>query len=514
MSRFLSDAEYSALLSENRKLKSKIDSINKGIFIDKQVSKLKRDISRLERKVTSRDKKIEDLDGKLYRANEKISKLEKENQTLKEENEKLKLQNSKDYTNSSLPSSANIFTVKVKNSRVKSNRKPGGQLGHIGHPRRQYEADEYVYIDDDANITNNSNYVYTNRYLSRKLIDLSFDIKIKEFRSKIYKNKNTGDLYHSSFPEGLDNEINYSSNIKAIAYYLNNYCNVSIDKTKDFIYQLTNRSIDLSKGFISNLNKQFHLRSKEEIEELFSSLSKADILYTDNTNARVNGESRFVYVTTDKAKALYNAVKHKGHEGVALTPVSVSTGVLVHDHDKTFYNYGKSHQECLAHHLRYLQASIDYEKDITWSSKMKQFLQETIHDIKKHPLDKTQIKKKKNQYDEIVHIGLKEYVIHPPNKYYMDGYNLLMRMRKYKDATLYFLEHPQVDYTNNISERLCRKVKRKIKAITTFRSEDSLSQYCDGLSIIETARNQNLNIFEKICSIFDTPKHKEETIGH
>lgn len=509
MSKFLSDAEYSALLSENRKLKSQIESINKGTFVDKQVSKLKRDVLRLERKVTSRDKKIEDLDGKLYRANKKISELEKQNQSLKDENEKLKLQNSKDYTNSSLPSSANIFTVKVKNSRVKSDRKPGGQLGHKGHGRKQYEADEYIYIDDDE-VINSKDYVYTNKYLSKKLIDLSVDIKVKEFRSRIYRNNNTGELYHSPFPEGLDNEINYSSNIKAIAYYLNNYCNVSIDKTKDLIYQLTDHKIDLSKGFISNLNSQFHLRSKQEIDELFSSLSKADTLYTDNTNARVNGESRFVYVTTDKDKALYNAVKHKGHEGVAKTPVSASTGVIVHDHDKTFYSYGKFHQECWSHYSRYLQASIDYEKDITWSSKMKEFLQKTIRDIKKRPLSKSQIKKKKNQYDEIIHIGLKEYVDHPPNKYYMDGYNLLMRMREYKDATLYFLEHPQVDYTNNISERLCRKVKRKIKAVTTFRSDESLSHYCDGLSIIETARNRNENIFEKICDIFDRPKYKKE----
>lgn len=512
MGRYLTDTEYSALLSENRKLKSQINSLNKGVFVDKQISKLKRDVSRLEGKVSSRDKKIEDLDGELYRANKKICELEKENQILREENEKLKLQNSKDYTNSSLPSSASIFTVKVKNSRIKSDRKPGGQIGHKGHPRKQYKADEYVYIDDDANIINNSDYVYTDKYLSRKLVNLIVDIKVKEYRSRIYKNNNTNELYHSPFPEGVDNEINYSSNIKAIAYYLNNYCNVSIDKTKDFIYQLTNNKIDLSKGFISNLNSQFHLRSKQEVDELFSSLSKADILYTDNTNARVNGESRFVYVTTDKDKALYNAVKHKGHEGVAKTPVSISTGVIVHDHDKTFYSYGKNHQECWAHYLRYLQASIDYEKDITWSSKMKQFLQETIRDIKQHPLSKAQIKKKKNQYNEIIRIGLKEYAIHPPNKYYMDGYKLLMRMREYKDSTLYFLEHPQVDYTNNISERLCRKVKRKIKAVTTFRSDDSLSYYCDGLSIIETARSQNENIFEKIRDIFSRPKYKEEII--
>ena len=34
-------------------------------------------------------------------------------------------------------------------------------------------------------------------------------------------------------------------------------------------------------------------------------------------------------------------------------------GILVHDYDVTFYNYGADYQECFAHVLRYLKDSID-----------------------------------------------------------------------------------------------------------------------------------------------------------
>ena len=510
MSRYLSDEEYNSLIRDNYSLKSKLEAFKKGTYVDKEVSKFKRVNARLEKMVASRDKKLEKIDGENYRLKLQIRKLEEENKALKAENEKLKIIMAKDHTNSSFPSSALRFPVRVSNSRIKTDRKPGGQPGHKGHPRRQYEADEIVYLERDENIISSEEYVFTGEYLSRKLIDLDVKVKVIEYKAKIFQNIITSKTIHSGFPEGVDNEINYSSNIKAMAYYLNNYCNVSIDKTRDFIDQISNHRISLSKGFISNLNRQFHERSKKDVEELFSSLSKADVLYTDNTNARVNGKGRFVYVSTDKDKVIYNSAEHKGHEGVKLTPVSLSLGTIVHDHDKTFYNYGKDHQECLAHILRYLQSSIDYEHNLTWSSLMKAFLQETIHEVKNGSLDEKQIKKKKKRYEAIIHTGLKEYVEHPPNDYYMDGFNLLMRLREYEDSTLYFLDHPQVDYTNNISESLCRKVKRKIRSVTTFRSDDSLSHYCDGLSIIETARCKDQNVFTKICDIFDQPKIKEK----
>ena len=44
-------------------------------------------------------------------------------------------------------------------------------------------------------------------------------------------------------------------------------------------------------------------------------------------------------------------------------------GILVHDHDLTFYNYGCAHQECLDHLLRYLKDSMENEPGLTWNKK-------------------------------------------------------------------------------------------------------------------------------------------------
>lgn len=51
----------------------------------------------------------------------------------------------------------------------------------------------------------------------------------------------------------------------------------------------------------------------------------------------------------------------------------------MHDHEKTFYNYGSDHQECLAHVQRYLKDSIQNKSEKTWIQVMRQLIQERIH---------------------------------------------------------------------------------------------------------------------------------------
>ena len=80
---------------------------------------------------------------------------------------------------------------------------------------------------------------------------------------------------------------------------------------------------------------------------------------------------------------------------------------LIHDHDRTFYNYGSEHQECLAHILRYLQSAIENEPKLTWHSKMKPLLQEIILAVKNESLDVSS----KDKY-------IIEYEKNLPNKYY------------------------------------------------------------------------------------------------
>ena len=75
-------------------------------------------------------------------------------------------------------------------------------------------------------------------------------------------------------------------------------------------------------------------------------------------------------------------------------------------------------------------------------------------------------------------------------------------MRNYQAAHLYFLSHPEVDPTNNISERELRKFKRKQKQAVVLRSDSGGQYICDALTIIETARMQHQNVYRTVEAAF------------
>jgi hypothetical protein len=228
---------------------------------------------------------------------------------------------------------------------------------------------------------------------------------------------------------------------------------------------------------------------------------------TDFTGARVNGESAQVNVCANNGAVKFSAKEHKGHEGVAGTPVEDYLGTLVHDHDKTFYKYGGNHQECLGHPIRYLKGSIENEPKLTWNKEMRGLLQAMIHyrnavDDDAEPVA-DDVAAYRSKYLAILDTARTEYEFDPPTKYNKDGFNLYMKLEEYIDSHLLFLSDHRLPATNNLSERLLRLIKRKLKQVMTFRSFDSLGYFCDALGVIESLRMAETNLYSHISNIFD-----------
>ena len=440
-------------------------------------------IKEQQAKLDEKDARIEELEGIL---------------------QKMKAQMNRDYENSSIPSSQCANRKKITNSREKTGRKPGGQPGHEGHHRRKVEATENIDVAAPPEVDGNPDYYKTNDVVTKQLIEIRLELVVKEYKADVYRNRITGGRVHGVFPEGLVNEVTYGDSVKALAAMLNNYCNVSMDKVSEFIYDLTDGQLKLSKGLIASLAGEFNAKSKGRQDEIYSGIVNSPVMNVDLTNVRENGKQQYVIVTASGKNVLFFAREHRGHEAVKGTPVEEYIHTLVHDHDLTFYNYGDSHQECLSHALRYLQDSIENEAGITWNISMKKFLQETIHWYKgfEDPLSGRDISTIRENYSVILSLAESEYAQNPPTKYYREGINLSLRMRKYKDEHLLFLTDRSIPYTNNFAERLLRQIKRKVRQMGCFRSFDGIANYCAVESVIETAKLHNLGIYSTLREVF------------
>lgn len=474
---------------------------------ERELKEKDRRIKKLEERAFKSEGMLDSAIDKLKEKNIELYKVMTELEEEKGKNQELRAQINRDYENSSISSSMKPNHKKISNNREKTDRKPGGQPGHKGHNRKKHLPTNQIHIPAPEKYANNIDYKLTGKIITKQVVNLNISVTVDEYDTPEFRNTRTGQRVHADFPLGVVNEVNYGGSVKAFAFLLNSRCCVSIDKVREFLSELTQGKLQISKGMINGLCKEFSKKTQTEQKEAFYSLLLSPVLNTDFTGGRVNGKTIQVAVCATPDTTMYFAREQKGHQGIKGTPVENYHGILVHDHDKTFYKYGNEHQECLSHALRYLKDSIENEPNLKWNMQMRELIQEMIHyrNNLKHGtvLSSDKIAVYESKYQSILEDAKKEYEYEPPSNYYKEGYNLYMRLHKYKENHLLFLHNMMVPTNNNLSERLLRVFKRKQKQVMTFRSFDSIHYLCSSMGMINLLRAKNKNLYSSIASIFD-----------
>ena len=470
----------------------------------------------LKRALKEKDKERLAAEHDRDQALSKITGLCRENSELKTQlddaqgrNKKLLAQLNRDYENSSIPSSQSRNRSKIPNNRECTGRKPGAQPGHVHHGRKKQVPTQTVCLPAPEDVAKDPDFKKTNKTIIKQLISIELILKVTEYQADVYYNSTTGERVHASFPNGVVDDVNYDGSIKALLFLLNTDCAVSIDKSQRFLSDLTGGKLKISRGMINKLCREFSSKTKTERKKIFADLLSSPVMHTDCTNARVNGESAYVFVcaTPDEQKVLYFAREKKGHEGVKGTATEDFQGILVHDHEITFYKYGNAHQECLAHVQRYLKNSMENEPSLTWHQKMRELIREMVHYRNEHAddahLDHKIVADFEGKYQEILDKAKEEYKLHEPSPYYRDGYNLYRRMQEYKAEHLLFLHDMRVPTTNNTAERCLRDYKRKQTFAMTFRSLESIEELCQSKGVLLGVRKNNPNLYTAVKEIFN-----------
>lgn len=475
---------------KDRELAEKDRTIEKQA---RQITELLAETDRLRAQYREKNLELYDVKTQLEEANGKI--------------QELTARVNRDYTNSSKSSAESPNHKKIQNSREKTGRKPGGQKGHIHNERKRMEPDYIVEIPAPEKYANNENFKPTGRTIRKQLVVLKVSTEVIEFTTPEFRNQTTGQRVHADFPEGIKDDVVYDGSVKAFAYLLNNGCNVSIAQTQKFIKEVSGGRLTLSTGMICDLARQFSEKTEEERNEIFLRLLASPVMHTDFTFGRVNGKQGTVIICATNDEVLYQAREKKGYEGVKGSPVEVYQGALVSDHESTFLKYGTRHQECLAHVERYVRSSMENEPGLEWNTQMLKWIQKAIHRWKEIPegekLSQGELSEFLDSYDRVMEKAKEEYAYEPPGKYFPDGYNLYLRLSEDKEDYVLFLKEPIVPPTNNLAERCGRKYKRKSHQVMAFRSQSGSEYYCNGLSVMESLRHQNANVYEEIAERFN-----------
>lgn len=511
---------YAAMARENRKLHRELAAAHAAIVTNrnnwmqalddceaeyrKKLAEKDREISRLQSRIEELICQRDRAKDKLHDKNEELYAVKTELEEERDKNAMLTAQKNRNFENSSKSSSETPNHKKITNNRERTGRSPGGQKGHIAHQAKIQTPTRTVEIPPpDKYLTDQ--YKATGKLIRKQVVNVHLALDVVEYVTPEFRDVETRQKVHADFPDGVINRVNYGGSIKALFYQLNNQCNVSIDNAIAIVSDLTNGELQISKGFVNNLLKKFETLTKNEREELFRELQESPVMHTDFTFGRMNGKTVAVSICSAGGAAMYLARDKKGYAGVEGTPVEGYTGILIHDHESTFLHYGTGHQECLVHVLRYLKGAEENEPERVWAGQMRGLLQEMIHHVKEtgNEIDEQRVSYLEARYDEIIALAETEFDYEPPGKYSREGFNLFRRLKEDRPHYLLFLRDRRVDPDNNEAERHGRVYKRKSRQVMAFRSPETRSAYCNGLTVIGIIKQSGKELHAEMAKIFN-----------
>lgn len=499
-----SEKQYKELLEQNKKLKKENELKDKEVKLLKQQNKQK-------------DEVIHDLDRYNYRG--QCETLRIENKELKkklkiyeEKFELARISLKKDSSNSCKPSSTNGLKKVVQNNRVKSGKKPGREKGHKrSAPTVCKNPDQTIKVSKVATCTCGCKTIELTE-VSRDLISIEVIVHTTQYVGKKTKCPCCNKEYLPKFPSNVNSIINYDESIKALVVYLNSYCNMPNQKVTELLGLLSDGKIKMCQGTVGNTMEWFNKKSKPTLNKIKREILKQPVINEDETPITVNGKVCSAIGVFTKDLSLVDSFVNRTLDSFKeMGILDRYIGTVCHDHNKIHLSFPQSKQaECNFHILRYCKAEYEVHK----REIIKEFMDYMLKLRDKVDAYKMQGKTSfaEQEYEEVKEQYLKlldkwdeefkkEYT-KEKSQYYDTERCLKSRLREYADDHLRFLTDFRIDFTNNLAERGLRKIKTKLKIAGGFRNLKFSKYYCSAISIIDTCKKQNMNIYETLKNIF------------
>lgn len=409
--------------------------------------------------------------------------------------------------NSSKPPSSDPNRAKKPLSENK--RKPGGQKGHTGTTLKRIETPDIIErIELDRSRLPQGKYQLVG-YESRQIIDLDIRTFVTEYQAEILEDQN-GKRYIAPFPEGVTRPVQYGAGVKSWAVYMSQYQMIPYNRIEEqFLNQM---QMSVSAGSVVNFNQDAYARLEDFDHWVKAQLSGSALIHLDETGINIGGVRSWLHNTSNGQFSYF--YPHEKRGGAALDDIGILKnymGITCHDHWKPYFNYGKTHALCNAHHLRELTRAFQQDKQ-EWANHMHELLVEINSAVKGAGgcLDPPASAAYRKRYQKILEKAESECP--PPKKIpgqkkrgriaRSKSRNLLERLRDFEDATLRFMDNPIVPFTNNQAENDLRMIKVQQKVSGCFRSMEGAKTFCRIRSYLTTCRKQNLSATEALRLLF------------
>ena len=453
---------------------------------EKEIKKLREENKRLQQKLHKTLKEKEKI------VQEK-NKLEKEKEHIEKEFEEFKLKHAGTVENLKK-------AMRIKPDITKSSLKCGAQRGHKGYTRKIPERVDHVVplllkkcpeCGDKilGEIQETRERYITDLHFVAKVINTKYEIPRKYCRP-------CKKLVEPQVPQALPH-ARFGLNLMLFVMYLRFGLRLPVNKVREFFQTI--HGVSISGGEIILICHQLAKAYGSHYKKLEQLLKFCKVKHSDTTSWRMNGKNYTAWVFITVGAVLYK-ITRKANADIPLKLFGKKQqgNVLVVDRHSIFRSLAEKAgfilQLCWSHILddaRGLERDFGREGRYVLE-KLKLIFADAVslnHQGTEGQIEKLEERMKKLLTRHYKHKTVWKFV---KNLVKRDLENLFL-----------FVTHPDVDPTNNISERELRELVLIRKISNGSRSEQGAATTATLLSVIKTLRLQNKDLFQGLRAILE-----------
>ncbi len=303
--------------------------------------------------------------------------------------------------------------------------------------------------------------------------------------------------YVAPVPLGMEAGSPFGSSIQSLVTYLRYTHAISYERLSSICASVF--GLKISEGAIANLLEKVKTSLDDQVTQILHRLRRAQLICSDETSARVNGQNQWEWVFQNQDVCLHVIRPSRGTGVINEVLGEHRPDIWVSD----LFSAQKNHpapqwQVCLAHQLRDCQYAIDAGDRIFAPAMKRLLLRAFIIHRRRERMDDTRLKR----YRENLQERLTRILSLAPH--HRDGIRLRKRYGGLIDNLFLFLEDATIPPTNNSSEQAIRMSVIFRRVTNGFRSEWGRDLFAAVRSVVNTGKRQGLTAYQSIQQALST----------
>lgn len=425
----------------------------------------------------------------------------------------------KNSTNSSKPpSSDGLGKPAPKSLRLPGQRPIGAPKGHSGNTLRQSEAvDVLIEHFGPAQCSACQSTLVDHEVLERRQV-----FELPALRAQVIEHQrmrsicSCGTVHMGVFPVDVSASLQYGARLKAVCVNLNQQQFVPLGRTSELMADTF--GVAVSETSVLAFAHEAAQVLQPIYREIGQAVQAAPVVCADETGIRIQGKLEWLHCAVTPSLSYLEHHPKRGMlaiEAIGILPLF--KGTLVHDGLQSYKQLECAHSLCNAHHLRelmYVHDSLNEKAFDDWAGQMMHTLVQGKKEVDAlgGPLPAERMQWYEGQWLALLERGERlnprqergdSFTAKRGKPKQSTQFNLLVRLRQYKDDVWRFASDVGAPFTNNLAEQALRMSKVRQKVSGCFRTDAGANTFFTIRSYLQTMRKQRVNLFDCLVSVFE-----------